>query len=968
MQSLLEAIREQCRPGLWSQGVEMARSGAVTVESRSADEIVTRIRAPGRPVAPTALLYPADEEWTCDCGSPIDPCAHIAAAIIALNQADQNGQQMASSQQREGHLVYALRDERGYLALERIIVSPAGDAKPLAESLCSPAGRARVGIEPSHEDLHIDRLLLADRSTQFSGTRLMSLLGALASCPHVQWQGKEVRVSIEKITPRGRLFDEKATVVLELSRDPAIEAVLVRGIALVRGTLHPLGELELSGDRLQLLPHRRLFEQAALGELVARVLPELEKRIPIDVQSQRLPRSQRHLEPRIAIEIFPLPAALEVLPTLVYGEPAVARVDDGKLIQLGSEVPVRMKDRENELIFALRDELNLAIGRRARFDGVDASRFIKRLDLWNGQRQSISAAPMGRQTLVPKFSVTEDSFEVEFSVDNPTGEGSPHAQPSDVVQAWQNGLNVVPLDTGGWATLPSAWLEKHGSLLADLLAAKDHNGKIAPAARLLLAELCEALERPVPASLRGFRDLVYGADTIPTATLPADLRAELRPYQAVGVNWLSLLRQSKLGGILADDMGLGKTLQALCIMGARTLVVCPRSVIHNWRDELLRFRPSLSVRLYHGASRTLETPSDVLITTYGTLRQDIDELGARDWSTVVLDEAQNIKNPESQAAQAAFRLKGEFRLALSGTPVENRLEELWSLFHFTAPGLLGGRSQFQRHYATPIANGDEPSAARLRQRIRPFLLRRLKRDVLQDLPPRTDVTLHIELSDDERAIYETIRRSSRDAVAKLAAPGSNVMAALEALLRLRQAACHPSLLPGQQRAQSSKVECLLEALEDATSEGHKALVFSQWTSLLDLIEEALDERKFGYTRLDGQTRDRAAVVQDFQRDDGPPILLTSLKAGGTGLNLTAADHVFLMDPWWNPAVEDQAADRAHRIGQQRPVMVYRLVARETVEEGIVALQARKRGLADVAISTADHGSGLSRDELLELLA
>jgi SNF2 family DNA or RNA helicase len=455
---------------------------------------------------------------------------------------------------------------------------------------------------------------------------------------------------------------------------------------------------------------------------------------------------------------------------------------------------------------------------------------------------------------------------------------------------------------------------------------------------------------------------------LPEVSLPADLRATLRSYQQVGVRWLCFLRDLGLGAVLADDMGLGKTLQTLCAVRGRTLVVCPTSVVHNWAEEIRRFRPGLAVTLYHGPRRDLDSASDIVLTSYAILRLDLDLLAGQAWDTVVLDEAQTIKNPESQVARAAYRLQASFRVALSGTPVENRLDELWSLFHFTSRGLLGGRGDFKERYADPIARGDAGAAALLRARIRPFLLRRRKRDVAPELPPRTDAVLHCELDERERAIYDAVRAATRQEVLDQLAHGGSVLAALEALLRLRQAACHPALLPGQEAASSSKIELLVETLGVVAAEDGKALVFSQWTSLLDLIEPHLRSAGIAFTRLDGSTRDRAGVVASFQDPAGPPVLLISLKAGGTGLNLTAADHVFLCDPWWNPATEDQAADRAHRIGQDRPVLVYRLVSKDTVEERILALQSRKRAIADAALGEADRAAALTRDDLMALLA
>jgi SNF2 family DNA or RNA helicase len=389
-------------------------------------------------------------------------------------------------------------------------------------------------------------------------------------------------------------------------------------------------------------------------------------------------------------------------------------------------------------------------------------------------------------------------------------------------------------------------------------------------------------------------------------------------------------------------------------------------VLPNWQAELARFRPGLKVATYHGPGRALDEAADVTLTTYAILRLDAAQLAARTWSTVVLDEAQAIKNPESQVAQAAFGLQARCRLALSGTPVENRLDELWSLMHFTNRGLLGGRRSFDERYARPISDGRADAAQALRARIRPFVLRRLKREVAPELPPRTESVLHVTLEPKERAVYDAVLAATRKEVVALLQDGGSVLKALEALLRLRQAACHIALVPGQQAAGSSKVDALVERLTTAVADGHKALVFSQWTSLLDLIGPALSAAGIPFERLDGSTADRGGVTSRFQSEAGAPVLLISLKAGGTGLNLTAADHVFLVDPWWNPAVENQAADRAHRIGQQRPVGVYRLVSTGTVEEKILLLQDKKRQLFEAALGEGGGATALTREDLLQL--
>jgi SNF2 family DNA or RNA helicase len=433
------------------------------------------------------------------------------------------------------------------------------------------------------------------------------------------------------------------------------------------------------------------------------------------------------------------------------------------------------------------------------------------------------------------------------------------------------------------------------------------------------------------------------------------------------VDWLCFLRRIGLGGLLADDMGLGKTLQALCALEGRSLVVAPTSLLHNWASEARRFRPGLRVNTYHGAGRRLDAEADLVLTSFAILRLDAERLAAQDWDVVVVDEAQNIKNPESQVAQAAYALRARFRVALTGTPVENRLDELWSQLHFLNRGLLGGRSDFRDRYADPIADGDLATGERLRERIRPFVLRRLKRDVAPELPPRTEVVLRLDLSDEEREVYRAVEAATVQPVVERLQAGGNVIAALEALLRLRQAACHSALVPGQQAEGSSKVALLIERIEQAVEDGHKALVFSQWTSFLDKVEPHMERACIPFERLDGATRERGEVVERFQEASGAPVMLVSLKAGGTGLNLTAADHIFLLDPWWNPAVEDQAADRAHRIGQTRPVVVHRLIARDTVEERILELHARKRALSEVALG-GEPGAGITREDLLALLS
>lgn len=964
---LFKAIRTACAPGTWSRGVEFVRTEAVTGVKVDADEVSFRVRVPQRVVAPTVILYPEDAEWDCDCESRLAACEHVAAAVIALKRAREGGQELPSAGSSDARIVYRFKQDRGKLNLSRFVARADGTERAIEGSIAGLASKmgGQFMITPSQDDLAIDRALTALGSNVPTFEVLTSLLKWLSSATHVELDGKVVRTSGETVSPRVVVEDEGSGFRVVIETNPRIDEVVAPGIARLGDELHPLAHVDLTGPRLEKLPSTKQYTKAQLPTLVTEVLPSLHARFEVDVRSKKLPRVDRAIAPRVVLDVEQVEHSLSVLATLVYGDPPVARVDSGQLIHLGGDIPVRDEEAERGLQARLRDQLNLNLGSRLQLTGDAAAHFAGGLEQWKGEIRGTAASKLVHSSeLTPQLSSNGKTFDLRFNArDNPALAADAQA----VVRAWREGQSLVPLLSGGWAKLPLAWLAEHGQRIVDLLAAREPNQTVRGYAKPLLAELFQKLNVPVPMDLRQLATQLQDFTTLPQAPLPADLTATLRDYQQQGVNWLCFLRQAGLGATLADDMGLGKTLQTLCAIQGKTLIVCPTSVVYNWAAEIERFRPQLRFNKYHGPKRKLDPEIAVTLTSYAVLRLDLPMLTGIEWDTVVLDEAQTIKNPESQVTQAAYELSGAFRITLSGTPVENRLEELWSQFHFTNRGLLGTRDEFQERYTAPIAVGKAGVAAQLRDKIRPFLLRRLKEDVAKELPPRTDVVLHCELGDDERTLYDAIFASTQAEVVQKLRAGGNVMQALESLLRLRQACCHPALVPGQNAESSSKLRRLLAALELVAADGHKALVFSQWTSLLDLAEPHLKQAGIAFTRLDGSTRDRQAVVEQFQAADGPPVMLLSLKAGGTGLNLTSADHVFLLDLWWNPAVEEQAADRAHRIGQQRPVMVYRLVAKDTVEERILALQDQKREIAEAALSGADKAGSLTREDLLALL-
>jgi len=973
LQTLFEALRDACPRPVWSRAVELARTAVVAGESADDEHVVVSVVPVGALRANTVTFYPGDDDWSCDCDAASDVCEHAAAALIALRQARKAGRALPQPPASTARIRHLFARASGALTYARAFVY--GDRTEPFEATLDALRSGRVPgprFVAGAADLQADLVLGMKTSGWQSPATMVRLVDALAEGADVRLDGAVVRVSRERVGARVVVEDQGDGFRLALRPDASVVETFSNGVALCRDAdgllLRVPEEPRLTARELEELRPGRHVPADARAELFTQVLPSLRARIAVELHTRREPRVVQ-ARARIELQTAREDDALVVLPLLVYGDPAVARVDSGRLVMLGDAMPVRDEVLEERLARRLQSELGLVPGHRERFAGDAGVEFAARLRAWGGEVSGrgaegfFVAAP-----IAPRLETRGADFDLRFESEDGSGRAR-RADAHAVLRAFRAGNTMAPLLEGGFAPLPREWLERHAGLVADLLAAREANRGELPASALPdLGRLCEALEQPAPPALDALRPLLSDFHALPDATLPSDLVATLRPYQKRGADWLAFVRSLRMGALLADDMGLGKTLQALCVVEKPALVVAPTSVLFNWAAEIARFRPSLRTCLYHGPSRTLDPDADVVLASYALLRLDADALAQVRWRTAVLDEAQAIKNPDSQVARAAFRLQVSFRVALTGTPVENRLDELWSVFHFLNPGLLGGRGDFDERYARPVASGDAPAAARLRERIRPFVLRRLKREVAPELPPRSEVVLRCELSPDERALYDAVYAATRDEVVARLGAGGGVMEALEALLRLRQASCHPALLPGRDDETSSKTKLLLEELREAADDGHRSLVFSQWTSLLDLLEPHLRAAGLAFVRLDGATRDRQAVVEAFQRDDGPLVMLLSLKAGGAGLNLTAADHVFLVDPWWNPAVEDQAADRTHRIGQTRPVLVHRLVALGTVEERILSLQEGKRALAEAALSGAQASAALTRDDLLALLA
>ena len=572
-----------------------------------------------------------------------------------------------------------------------------------------------------------------------------------------------------------------------------------------------------------------------------------------------------------------------------------------------------------------------------------------------------------------------DWFELHGDLDFGEGRVVPL---TSLLAALKRGEGTVLLDDGTRGMVPEDWLRRYVRIAGFGDVEGDHV-RYKPSQTALLDALLESQPAvDVDEAFARAREAMTSFRGVQQVEVPATFRGTLREYQLEALGWFDFLRRFGFGGCLADDMGLGKTVMVLALLDARrvsqdgphrpTVAVVPRSLVFNWIAEAKRFAPELRVLDYTGPDR-IDAPladHDLVLTTYGTLRRDAARLSSQEFDYVILDEAQAIKNPATASSKAVRLLRGRHRLALSGTPVENHIGELWSLFEFLNPGLLGTSTAFRKASLVQSRDGGEDLAL-VSRALKPLILRRTKDQVAPELPSRTEQTIYCELDEAQRRAYDELRSFYRTSLfRRVENDGLNKskMHVLEALLRLRQAASHIGLVDKRRRdAPSAKFDVLVPRLLEVIEEGHKALVFSQFTELLGLLRERLDEAKVIYEYLDGQTRDRGARVERFSTDPACHVFLISLKAGGLGLNLTAAEYVFLLDPWWNPAAEAQAIDRAHRIGQSRHVFAYRLIAKDTVEEKVAELQASKRQLADAILSADPALIRNLKTEDLELL-
>jgi superfamily II DNA or RNA helicase len=842
---------------------------------------------------------------------------------------------------------------------------------------------------------------------QLETKELASLLSALAGHEHITL-GKAIPVTVTKApfkVPLRATLEPNGEIVLALKGQTA-PFVRIGDWVWQNRTLQPLGVPPVVGDLFR-GPVR--VARAQIPQFLSQHWPQLQASEGLEANFKLEDFSLEPQTPRFMLELKGGLAQLAALLQCAYGS---------RIMTLGvtaSDEAVWLPDPERPTRYSTRDfnAERVALGRlqRSGFSGPDSQGKLQLL----GQNAVLNFFAREYPKLQREWTVTLEErlerstaqnierVEPQFQI-TPSGvqwfdlgvvfasSGGETFSPADIQRLLLSGQSHTRLKSGKFAVIDTGAVEELQEVLLDCAPQQHAQGyRInTTQAGFLEATLRQHTDWRVqaPASWRERAARQSGEAKLECPPL-GDLEAVLRPYQKHGVAWLEFLRANGFGGILADEMGLGKTLQALAFLRyvretqpgiAPMLIVCPTSLVFNWVAEAKKFTPGLKLLALHGPERHerfAEIPNhDIVVTSYALIRRDAERYRGLEFDTVALDEAQHIKNRETQNAQAVKAVRAQHRLVLTGTPLENSVLDLWSIFDFLMPGYLGSAKDFRERYELPITREKSGAAqARLARRLRPFMLRRLKREVAPELPAKLEQVSFCELTPDQRAVYQQVIEASRKEVLESVSTqgaGRSRMLVLTALLRLRQICCDLRLLKTDQvnpANASGKLDMFGELLEEVIDGGHRLLVFSQFVTMLTLLKEKLTAEGIEFCYLDGATNDRAAVVQRFQGNAAIPVFLISLKAGGVGLNLTGADTVIHFDPWWNPAVEDQATDRAHRIGQTKVVTSYKLITRDTVEEKILLLQNRKRELLQATIGGEEEfAASLSWEEIQELLA
>jgi superfamily II DNA or RNA helicase len=977
----LTIMREASSPALWSRAIELSRRDPFVPERVTDEVIAGRMMGLDQKLAFEVELFDADQEWSCTCQDREDPCVHAVAMAIVVKRrtADEwreiikiNAQGDASksqaNQNRNGVITYRFSRLKESLRFERVVVGQ-GREHALVSSLLTHITtlKADVIAVPNQFDYQVEQSLENDRHGTLRTETMHRLLRALRQAPKVLLDMQPVQTSDEKVGLIVEITDDGAAVALRGMRDPRITEVFANGVALCGRTLHPAVVPEFTQQESDIMRRGGKYFPQEMHRLETSILPALSAKVRVVNKSKRIQIAE-HIEPRLRLRIADTGTRLNIEPVIVYAD------DEDKLFvdRRGMHVVGTAKVARDEIAERrLRDEafrktginwgeikevavsegLDWIVGTGARHPDLLRTQDLTRYR--NSGGLVLTWVNEGGQIgLMSEYNGKKKLF--SLSSDDHAGSVSSMLQRAQ--SAIERGESSIPWLDGTYVSLPIAWLAANRVLIQSVLSARTSDGRAL--ARLVSGATASDGESDNDAeSMLAHRSMQW-----PIVQPFAGFVGALRPYQQHGLNWLSSLFADGVGGILADEMGLGKTVQILACMPKNTLIVAPSSILSNWRSELAKFRPDLKVVIHHGSQRgVLSRDADVVVTSFGLLRQDEKEFSLRTWEMCVIDEAQYVRNPETQSYQSVQSVKAKVKLAVTGTPIENKMTDLWALMNLVNEGLFGSRTSFQKMLGQGVEKGQKSAIAEIRRLVSPFMIRRKKSKVATDLPDRIESVVRIDLNDDERRVYEGLRQEAQTMMRDSSVKAFNM---LPALLRLRQSCCHLGLLPNLSERTSTKTDRAIEMIQEITGDGGRVLLFSQWTSFLDLIERRLNETGITHLRVDGGTANRGEIVSQFQNGEGD-VMLLSLKAAGVGLNLTAADHVFIMDPWWNPAVEAQAADRAHRIGQTKNVMIHRFVAEGTVEERVLALQEHKQRLVEALDET--QGEADSLDIMRDLL-
>jgi len=1035
----LESLQATCRPEALERGRRYEEEGRVRLLEVGPDRALAEVL--GTDDAPYEVSLAVGQgapTSSCNCtawGSWDDHCKHVAALAFALDKA-------VRGDRPSGLFARALAPSPAASLEAPAAAGQAADLEELRDWLGLPTtaqafsyhlqlgGALALGIERHERPTHSSRGRFLVAAPYLSGRMLdpadRRVFAAVQSLPRdaegaYHLSGAAAGGVLELLRTRtvflsgSRLTfaEQSAHLFGELSLTESKRTITVR-LRLGDGTLATLESARLLSEAPVFVLHggglNRLESGAPLEQLERfRARPTFalprEAGAALDVALGGLRRLGVILDG--ASEIAPPPAvfvltldgdaeAVRALLAVRYGDVELPLTHPGAATHVTTDGRLLRRDIVAE---GAAVDASLAAGLSHGGGGAFVARGDRAVDFWT---RGVQGLPQGFQIfgpkphevvrlrrLTPRASLSQArtgwfSLELAFAEDD---------QSIDLTRLrplLASGRRYVKLSDGSVGELPREMLEHVRALLEESGAEPKGGGvELAPYEVGEVERLIELVpEARVEPEARRFLAALRDFHAIEEVELPPGLKAELRPYQKKGLDWLMFLHHFKLSGVLADDMGLGKTVQALALLlkvkkdegRSPSLVVAPTSVLPNWQRVAARFAPSLKAVVYQGPEREKKRTSfasmDLVLTSYALLRRDFEDLRKTRFRYVILDEAQHVKNPASLGARAARAQQAEHRLVLTGTPLENRLSDLWSLFQFLMPGFLGKETDFRNRYARPIeVDGNSGVRDRLKRRVHPFILRRLKDEVARDLPPRTDTLLPVDLHPGQQALYREMLATARGRVESIIERmgfSRARISVLTELLRLRQVCCDPRLLklpPGTRLPPSAKLEAFGELVRDLIGEGHRALVFSQFTEMLGYLTGFADEEGLRYEYLDGSTTDRQDRIDRFNAKDGPPLFFISLKAGGTGLNLTGADYVIHYDPWWNPAVEQQAVDRVHRIGQTKPVFSYKLIARGTVEEKMLKMQDRKRTLAASVLASDDaFGKAISEKEIAELFS